>query len=362
MINNLNDVLDPEFLAEPLSSDQPCGPEPRSFAAFRDIRDLQSEARRLEKDADDDPENAKAKRMEARGLWQSVVETGLEFVETQCRDLTTAGFVVDGWVRVSGLRGLRNGLILIRELSSRWWDGLHPKGDEEELEALSPEDRDVEVKRIRSEPVDGLNNRIPAALKRVETTDTRAVEDQLMVWQAKDARLDDLARQTGGKFYQNALADVLACEEVWKEIETLYYEKCGSDGPGTSRLREALEDARLLFQRLAALVPADSEGGGGDAGAQNGGGQMAAGGPGMMIGGPVVPQMQYTREHAFQAIENIAGFFEKTEPQSLIPAQLRKVVKWGRLPPEEFLKALLDDDEVLRKIFKLVGIKPKEDD
>lgn len=364
MISDFKDLLDLSPFEEPLPGDLPGGPEPRSLSssAYRDIRDHQGAARKLEQEAADDPDVAGEKLGEARGRWESVVEDGVAFLETECRDLTVAGFVADGWVRLAGLRGLRNGLGILHVLITRWWDHLHPQGDEDELAAMSEEERIEEIAANRGQPIDGLNARLPNAFRKLDITAVRTRPEQLKFWQRQDASLDGLAQQTGAKFYQEGLEDVTECVRLWGEIDQVLTEKCGSRGPGTSSVREMLDDCRRLYERLVKLVGGGTtvvvvNGGGG------GGGKPQNEEPEETEGEIVVRRKGgYTRESAFEELEKIAAFFALNEPQSLIPAQLRKVIRWGKLSPEEFYKELIEDSDIRSKIFKLVGIVPKEDD
>lgn len=363
MISDLKDPIDLAPFEEPISADQPGGPEPRSLSSstFRDIRDHQGAARKLEQEAADDPEVAGEKLGEARSRWESVVEDGVAFLETECRDLTIASFVADGWVRLAGLRGLRNGIAILHVLITRWWDHLHPMGDEDELASMSEDERIEEIAANRGQPIDGLNTRLPNAFRKLEITAVRTRPEQLKFWQRQEGSLDGLAQQTGGKFYQEGLADVTECVRMWSEIDQVLTEKCGSRGPGTSSIREMLDDCRRLYDRLFKLTGGGPGTGIGPTKPPTSPGEESGEGPIITTGTVVVRQGGYTRDAAFQELDKIASFFELNEPQSLIPAQLRKVIRWGKLSPEEFYKELIEDSDLRSKIFKLVGIVPKDD-
>ena len=77
---------------------------------------------------------------------------------------------------------------------------------------------------------------------------------------------------------------------------------------------------------------ADGEGGGGRAGAPTG------------------------RAEAFSQLESIADFFERHDPHSLIGAQIRNVVRLGRLPREAYYRELLRDESALALLFRAAGM------
>jgi type VI secretion system protein ImpA len=67
-----------------------------------------------------------------------------------------------------------------------------------------------------------------------------------------------------------------------------------------------------------------------------------------------------TRDDAFRILLSVADFFERSEPQSLLPAQIRRVVRWGRMSPQELFAEVVEDSSALEHMFKLVGIPRPE--
>lgn len=68
------------------------------------------------------------------------------------------------------------------------------------------------------------------------------------------------------------------------------------------------------------------------------------------------------RELALTQLEEIAAWFERNEPQSILPSEIRKVVRRGRMTPEQLYKDLIDDESVRRQLFRDVGIVPQDSD
>lgn len=62
------------------------------------------------------------------------------------------------------------------------------------------------------------------------------------------------------------------------------------------------------------------------------------------------------REEAFRQLEKIAAYFERHDPHSLLSAQIRNVVRLGRLPLADYYKELIADGS-LQTLFKFVGIE-----
>jgi hypothetical protein len=55
-------------------------------------------------------------------------------------------------------------------------------------------------------------------------------------------------------------------------------------------------------------------------------------------------------------LESIAVFFERRDPHSLVSAQIRNVVRLGRLPREAYYRELLRDEAALAMLFRAAGM------
>ena len=91
------------------------------------------------------------------------------------------------------------------------------------------------------------------------------------------------------------------------------------------------------------------------------GGQVATS-PNVSASSQSIDKELRTRQDAFDVLNKVATFFERTEPQSLIPAQLRKVVRLGKLSPADFFSEILDNSDVRDQLFKIYGLEKKNDE
>jgi type VI secretion system protein ImpA len=62
------------------------------------------------------------------------------------------------------------------------------------------------------------------------------------------------------------------------------------------------------------------------------------------------------RAEALSQLESIADFFERHDPHSLVGAQIRNVVRLGRLPREAYYRELLRDEAALSLLFRAAGM------
>jgi type VI secretion system protein ImpA len=119
--------------------------------------------------------------------------------------------------------------------------------------------------------------------------------------------------------------------------------------PSLGKVRERLDEIQRCLQHtgkdvIASLLASPETGAEGAAG-----------------GAVTAPAGQFTdREQAFRELSRIADFFARTEPLSLLAEQIRLIVYRGRLSPERYFKELIDSEDTQRQFFRLVGIKPSE--
>jgi hypothetical protein len=112
-------------------------------------------------------------------------------------------------------------------------------------------------------------------------------------------------------------------------------------------LRDLFEECGNAIQIFApAAIPSEESEEHGDSG-DAGGDARETGGGSATPGG---------REDAFRKLEAIAVFFERNDPHSLTAAQIRNVVRLGRLPRAEYYRELLRDDAALALLFRASGM------
>jgi type VI secretion system protein ImpA len=135
----------------------------------------------------------------------------------------------------------------------------------------------------------------------------------------------------------------------------------GSDGTAVlpaGPIRDLFEECDAAIRTFApAAIPTPEQAGtdGGDGGdAADDGAEAQEGGGGGRPGAPT------SRGEALHQLESIADFFERHDPHSLIGAQIRNVVRLGRLPREAYYRELLRDESALALLFRAAGMDGDE--
>jgi type VI secretion system protein ImpA len=134
----------------------------------------------------------------------------------------------------------------------------------------------------------------------------------------------------------------------------------GNEAPPVAALREILQQANSSIRYFAAdklaLVSADEPASAEEPSAADGG---AAGADASAAARPRVDGYA-TRNEALTELTRLAGYFRKTEPQSLISYTLEEAVRRARLTLPELLSELSEDPSHVQRILLAAGIRNLE--
>lgn len=383
-------------LVAPISEDNPTGidlREDEDSTLYYDIKDASNSARRRERQAeiDSEPGTNYYQDMESLDSWKEVIGYAEDILTNHSKDLEAVAYYIQALLRHEGFSGLRKGLLVAHKLVEDFWDGIYPLPDEsmgvDGLEETVLHLNHLNQNKTLSEPIRWvpLTDRGPQGGLYGSIMYRESLKDGGII----DAeKFKDAFDATSNSFYIKLSEDVQGCEDITKQLADLLYEKCDEKGasyfaPQMNEVLGALEDVRLDLKELMekkgisdapaadpAMEAADS--GNGDP-AMMQAGMVAGGGGGQMInvpGGTIAAPVGVvvtlaspaitSRDQAFAVLEKVAEYFEKTEPQSLIPAQCRQIVKRGKMSVEDYYQAMIEDYSVLQQLFKQVGLEPPE--
>ncbi len=368
--------LDPNEFRTPLAGDNPCGVDLQSDEAGRGVRsalrDLREEARRLERRADDG-DTSEGGWPEAVAIWRQLRDNALEVLKTQSRDLSIAALAIEALSRTDGFAGLAAGFDMTRAMVETSWASLFPIPDPEDGPATPEmviEERSMPLARLVGLDSEGLL--IPAVLHVPLTSDRGGEHYGLCHWRSSrdlvsetdsdkiqlavsrgatsPAQFAQSAQETPLDFLKANFLDLTAAAAAWEALSKAVSD--ASEGKAVvpaSPLRTLFEECDAAIRVFApqaipvADAPANATGEDAGAAAAAGGATDASGSPG-------------GREEAFRQLEKIAAFFERHDPHSLLAAQIRNVVRLGRLPLADYYKEVIADGTALDTLFKFVGI------
>jgi len=371
--------LDPTSFGSPLEGDAPSGENLQASeegrAARSALRDLREEARRMERKADDG-DTSDGGWPAARGIWADARDQALDILRTRSRDLDVAAICVEALARTDGFAGLAAGFAMTRAMVESSWDTLFPAPDPEDgpadEEAIVNE-RTLPLQRLVGIDAEGL---LAPAILRIPFTQGRGDEQYALChWKSSRELVNEeseekikLAIERGGvspaqfaeavsstpiSHLKEVFRDLSSAAEAWEALsEEIASVSHGNAVVPAGPLRDLFEECGNAIQIFApAAIPSEDSEEHGDSGDAGGDARETGGGSATPSG----------REDAFRKLEAIAGFFERNDPHSLTAAQIRNVVRLGRLPRSDYYRELLRDDAALALLFRASGMDGGDD-
>lgn len=366
--------FDVEDFVAAISEEQPCGMNlqitDEGRAIRSNLRDLREESRRLERRADEGDES-EGGWASARSTWTQLRDQSIEVLKNNSKDLDVAAMLTEALCRTDGFAGLKAGFEVMGLLVEAFWNEVYPVPDPEDGvtdETLIIEERVLPIQRLAGLEQEGLLVpgilHIPLAVGRSDQSyglcHWRSSRE--LVGEDNEEKLQ-LAVDRGGvspSQFEQAVSetdigeitavykDLLSANETWAMLVDAISEM--SEGKAVvpaSQIRDIFEeciDAIKVFAPSA--IPQESSGDEDPAGVD---GQEKNEGD----AGGLYPA---NREEAFQRLEKIADYFETHDPHSLVAAQIRNIVKLGRLSRGEYYKQLLRDESALSLLFRAAGM------
>jgi type VI secretion system protein ImpA len=363
-------TLDLAKLLAPIPGAKPTGMDLRAVSspnsAYYAIKDARNAARAAERQLvleGDEPT--------APADWRLVLRHATNALAEQTKDLEITAYLIEALIRLHGFAGLRDGFRLARELVEQYWDGLYPLPDEDGLET-------------RVAPLTGLNGddaegTLLVPITRVPITEATSVgrldsthyQQAVALGKLADAKVRDqkiaegaltleafqkAVGESSAPFYHNLVEDLGQCAEEFTQLGAALDARCDGRAPPASQIRRALELCLDVIKDVAraklAAAPRPAE-----VATANGAPETVS----RSIAGPgSAPDGLRSREDAFRHLLHVAAYFQRTEPQSIVPHALEQVVRWGRASLLELLTELIPDDTPRNLFCKQVGIKVAE--
>lgn len=354
-------LFDLTDLLHPITSEDPSGPDMLLSTAFDEIQS----ARRQEDPSLDQGEWV-TDRKEADLPY--VTQRCVQLLREQTKDLRLAIWLTDAVASQHGLSGLTQGYTLLSTLVSHYWDSIHPQPEDGDMAA-----RIGNISWFLKRSVEQLGN---APLLQSEN-----VSINMLAWQAAVA-LDQAVRRHPSEAHEivkgkttleelerqrstvpisslKVLATQLAqFQAASKSLEDALNHRLGDEAPSFTAIWAAFEDLQHLARRWGANneliqqpTPANTI-------AISASSENVAQIPASM-GSEHRPQSDLpiqTRAEAIALLEQVAIFFERTEPSSPAAYMAQKAARWAQLPLHEWLKHVVKNDDELAQLEEMLGV------
>jgi type VI secretion system protein ImpA len=353
-----------ERLLAPISPENPSGVELREdeqgSRAFSELFDASKKAR------NDERERLKqeiSRQVESGGSssadpslrqeiddpdWLGVREQAIEILATHSKDLWVAAWLTDALVRTDGIAGLRDGLHVIHELSTRYWDAIHPAPEENSYENTTSQ-----LTSLFAAPLASAIRNVPLAhgadctfghYRHAATSDNAALGPILSAVQ-----------ETPASFYVDLVDAIQSSLANLSSAAQFFMDRCGPEAtPNPSAVRTELEECLNNVRTVAADKLESAAAAEGQEG--EGGGEAAGKAGGKGAGFDVSGQIA-SREDAFRTLVKIAEYFKKAEPTSPVPILLDYAVRLGKKPFTDLILELVSDESVRDEVYRRIGAR-----
>ncbi|MET0645154.1 MAG: type VI secretion system protein TssA [Pyrinomonadaceae bacterium] len=379
-------VIDVESLLAPVPGESPAGRDLRHEGLYDQIEH--------ERRADDEFGQGEWVRETKAADWDAVAALAREALATRTKDIKVCAWMAEALVKLHGFAGLRDSLRVMRGLHERYWEGLFPDKEDDDLDA-------------RVNAVSLMQRQTAAALRGTAVTasglgyahweESNAfnvgpevdsdVADERRARAARDGKVtsEEWLKQktlTPRRFYETARATVEECFEEVRALDLRMDELYGRDAPSLTDLKKSLEAVGGVVERIvkekrmsepwpddgaapaadppaaepaAQPQPAHTQ----PASSNGDGGAAVTAQP--VVTTPAVAGPVGTRQDAVRRLGEVAAFFRQTEPHSPVAYLVERAVRWSEMPLEVWLASVIKDDGVMRTLRETLGVDGKSD-
>ena len=380
------DEVSVEQLLQSISDAAPCGTSLKSDRRlFRPLRNsfnlAQTALRQLSQEPD--PAELETRQDECLQHWQQLAEQIIQAIGTQSKDIELVGWLVAAQVVLDPtLSGMANALSLLSGLFEQFSDRLFPQLPEEKLTGMAEEEvakaqfscrLDALIPLLGETEGSGLLY-MPLCLTPLigDITYARYLSDE------RTGKLSAMKQQVSS--YQEVerdiarlrLANIRSSLNVLAALDTALMTQVHTLGirfPGFRFMTDLVEGYARAVSVITGItlpaatvaapeqveIPDQASTPRGDEGQvpeittsdkKTDSVQTSLGEPGT-----------YTRDHAFRQLRELADYFRRTEPHSVVPYLLEKAIRWGYTPLPELLdELLLGHQNLKQQIFVQTGL------
>ncbi len=316
-----------EALSQPLEEDGPCGPD---LTYDREFIEMQ-------RAAEGTPEQISGDEIKPGEPpdWQDVEQRAVK-VLGRARDLRAAVTLARAWLTTEGVEGVAGGLELVQKLADTYWDGVHPRADEDGDLTL----RFNSIAALIDEsymllPLRAVTLVSSRQLGKFSLRDWRVAIGKLKLTEGSEEAPPDRARIEGAfeeiqaeELHGNADAAHRAQAAVAALQKTI---DANAPGMGTN-LQPLQADLRDIVRLYDDMIAKRSGLSAAEDGAEAGDGGGARGGS--------APGQIRTRADVVRALDAVCGYYRDNEPSSPVPMLVTRAKRLVNLSFMEIVRDL----------------------
>ncbi len=338
-----------DSLLEPISADNPCGEDIGYDPQFAELEALMQGKEETQFAAAEEPD------------WKAVTKGCIALFE-RSKDLRVALRLALGLLKMEGLPGFRDGLLVMKGLLENYWDPVYPRLDPDDnndplervniLASLTTPmgtygDPFQFLLRVRQAPLSDSSQFGPIRMVDLDRVAAGTSEDSGAI---TAAQIQAALRATPPEKLAETYTAIVDSEVAVRELDTFLTKTVGaSRSVAFDALAGTLKDLQKALAPYASSASAPAE----DVSAPATGGASAAaqaGPAGAAISGEI-----RSREDVTRVIDQICDFFKRTEPSSPVPHLLQRARRLVNLDFVELLNDLAPDS--LAQFKSIAGIR-----
>jgi type VI secretion system protein ImpA len=365
-------VIDVAALLQAIPGDKPTGMDLRANtepgSLYYAIKDARNAARAAERRLESGSEDTTAPD------WKTPFQLAGKALQSSTKDLELSAYLIEAAVRLHGFAGLRDGFRVATGLLQNFWGQLYPVADEDgpstivaPLAGLNGSDAEgTLLAPIRNVPfaVSDAHGKLSyssylQALSTGKIADEKSrdkkIADGAMTFDAIRQAINETPKADIVRLHDDLAEAQAAFDDYTRVVEV----KATNNAPPTTAIRAALVQVMDAVKDLARDILATTLRAPEPEAEEEDNGTAKAAKTDTRGGGEQLPTIR-TRDDAFAAILQLADYFRRIEPHSLVPHALEQSVRWGRMPLPDLLSELIPDDDSRGALFKQVGIRNGE--
>jgi type VI secretion system protein ImpA len=362
MISSASERL--HSLLEPLSDDHPCG----EFLRYSDVYDQIREARR--QDEDNLPQGVWKTEIK-KADWDQVAHLCQEVLTHRTKDLQIAAWLMEAWMHLEGISGLKQGLDLIFGLTKAFWADIHPHINKTNYE-------------LRLVPYEWMNTRLSQECQYIfisAPSDRTTLPYRLLDF--NEAQRHELTAQmdssqevpqshsssrqkislsmdkTPTAFYRYLDECCVVSLKKILELEEELRFRLKEEAPTFYRLREKVE----AVQRFAVQILKER---GDEKEKKKTENEIVLPSVPLRPTKKSRPNSIESREQAYETLGEVATYLERIEPHSPTPYLIRRAMAWGEMSLPQVFKDMLVNGNDLSLLLDILNVekdqKEKEKD
>ena len=323
------------------------GPDPRTDpnaqALYRDMRGARSQARATERTQETLDEEG---RLSAGRLpeWDEVRRAGLAILTGHARDVEVAVWLTEAEVRGGGHEGLARAAAAMAAMVRAHGTALHPQPEEADDDTFGA------LAGLNGVGRDGTLIQPLRLLPLVPGRDYGTTTLWDVASGGRVAAVQSAMAEAGPAAMRAHLDRVQAARDAFADLDAALTELRGGDAPPFASILDILDDTARTIRRLASVEDAPVEEAAEDVPAE----------PGAAPAAPRPGRIE-SREDAFRALTEVAGYFRRTEPHSPMSHTLETLVRRGRMDFMTLLAELIPDESTRQQVMTTAGIKQVEE-